>query len=857
MRLARTSSSAALVYTNQAVDVPLRLTETFDARDAALDWNIELETTTEIPVEIGDLAVQVSAAGPRGEQPRDIFERGFIRHQFISGNGSFLYFVRASSVPPFLLVTVRPGTRLEYFITGGGRGGGPVFIHSGLSGGSQTRGTWRQKHSFLRLGLPSAGNSRVRYGFRFQWANSYDELRALIYQEGLFDIRAVPGMVVPDDLPAHLALHTRARIDSIQPEFPDQTTVTELGGPQPGYHVYEVAFRRLGENLLTIHHDGGHQTYLEYFVTEPLETLIKKRCAFISHRQQIRDPSKWWDGVFAPYDMEHEVLRTIDDPGPFTGRMVYVLTCDDPGLCKAPFVAEKNVHFPDRREIEGLEYYLQHFVWGRLQRTDKEQPFPYGIYGTPNWYADRDPERRKRAAGSNPTAVRDLSKEHVWRSYDYPHVVMLYFHLYEIAKKYPQLSTYLETSGYLERAYQTAHALFTYPYEIYPSYYETYKWGLYNELVVLPLADALDREGFADRAAWLRAEWEKKVKYFVYDDPYPFRSEYAFDRTAFESSYAFAKYGATHDMKPDTNLWYDVKLKKWYSHPVVRREDSRAFMDRQLAAGLSVRGWLEATYYQLGADGGLSYMAAMGGSGILDYGLNFAQNPYDWLQLGYASYLSSWCLVNAGPPEDNFGFWFPGKQNDGAAGWQFMSAKQGHAWIGMDVPRGPWPYDGEIDLGFGGALRMAATILTRDPVFGWIAYGGLLKTTNGNLSVTPRDGLRQRFYAIIGDSHQPRIRLQRLKLELDRDGFAAGQGIELDESLKKVSFQVENRTADRHTTVLWLSLPAGTGYTLRGNGKELPLQPTGNWDYPLRAEIEMRTNRVSLQLAVVKQVRGS
>ena len=34
------------------------------------------------------------------------------------------------------------------------------------------------------------------------------------------------------------------------------------------------------------------------------------------------------------------------------------------------------------------------------------------------------------------------------------------------------------------------------------------------------------------------------MKYFVYDDLYPFRSEYAFDRTAFESSYALAKYGA-------------------------------------------------------------------------------------------------------------------------------------------------------------------------------------------------------------------------------------------------------------------------------------------------------------------------
>ena len=110
----------------------------------------------------------------------------------------------------------------------------------------------------------------------------------------------------------------------------------------------------MGENLLTIHHDGGRKTYLEYFVTEPLETLIKKRASFIISRQQIRDPSKWWDGVFGPYDMKNKIVRTIDDPDIFLGRMVYVLTCDDPGLCKAPFVAAKNVSFPDQKEIEGM-----------------------------------------------------------------------------------------------------------------------------------------------------------------------------------------------------------------------------------------------------------------------------------------------------------------------------------------------------------------------------------------------------------------------------------------------------------------------------------------------------------------------
>lgn len=112
--------------------------------------------------------------------------------------------------------------------------------------------------------------------------------------------------------------------------------------------------------------------------------------------------------------------------------------------------------------------------------------------------------------------------------------------------------------------------------------------------------------------------------------------------------------------------------------------------------------------------------------------------------IGYTSYLSSWCLVNAGPPDSNYGFWFPGRENDGAAGWQCMSAKCGSAWMGSSYPggvrepHGPWHYDGEIDLGFGGALRMAATGLTDEPVFGWFAYGGTLSVKGETLSVIPR-----------------------------------------------------------------------------------------------------------------------
>ena len=852
-----------MTYTNAFADAPVKITETYQAEGRALDWTIDLESTGPSPVRIGDLGISIPVAGPTGENPKQIFERGFLQHKFISGSGSFFYYVRASGAPPFLLVTVKPGTKLEYSASGVGRGGEQLFVHSARAGVNETRGTWRQAHTALELKPLGKPGSRASYGFRMQWATSYDELRALLYEAGLFDVRVVPGMTVPENLTARFSLHTKAKIESITAEFPAQTAIQRIAEPQPGTYVYEVGFRRLGENMLTIRHDGGRETYLEFFATEPLETLIKKRAAFIVNRQQIRDTTKWWNGVYGIYDMKARVTRTMDDPDIFVDRMAYALTADDPGLSKAPYLASKNVTFPDIKEIESLEYYIRNFVWGGLQRRDDELPYPFGIYGTPNWFVNRDPVRRKAYAeklANGATALRDLDKEHVWRSYDYPHLVMLYFHMYQIAKLYPEMSTYLNAAGYLNRAWETARAFYTYPYEIYPSYYETYKWGLYNELVVLDVIDALRTEGFPDQAASLRAEWEKKTKYFVYDDEYPFRSEYAFDRTAFESSYAFAKYGATHDMKPDQNLWYDIKLKKWYSHPSVKREDSRAFMDRQLASGLVVRGWLNPAYYTLGADAGVSYMAAMGGWSVLDYALNFAPRPTDWLQLGYASYLSSWALMNTGRAENNYGAWFPGKENDGAAGWQFMSSKAGSAWMGssfpggVTVPRGPWQYDGEIDLGFGGALRMAATIVTRDPVFGWFAYGGTLKENGDTLRINPRDGLRRRFDVVIPDITLPFAEnMRRLKIELERDGFASNGMIVLDKTASSIAFTIENPTGRSHTTALKLSFGGTTTYELRQDGKPVPLAQTDSWDYPWTGNVTVGTAGARVELVRVRR----
>jgi len=808
---AELASPQKVIYTDYEEGMPIQMERTFEMVDGGIEMTIRLQTMMEYPITIGNLELPFPPANPPSEgydstfrrYDHDfIYEHTFSRHQFIAGDASYLYFTRRSGEPPFLLVMTKPGTRLEYF------DGSSVFIHSGLAAEEDHRKE-RLGNTMLELSPAGEEDSSVEYGFRFEWVNGYEEMREVLYNNGLFDTRVVPGMTLPQGLKAKISLHTKNKIDSIIPEYPQQTSLRSLESKRPGHMLYEVEFKRLGENMLTINYNGGETAILEFFSTEPLETVVQKRSAFITQKQQHHDTAKWYNGLFSVWDMEHSVLRGPDNTDGFYFFYGYVLAGDDPALCKAPLVAAKNVYMPNDSEISSVEYHIENFLWGGLQRTDKELPYPYGIYSVPNWFISRD---KFLFAGIRNSGLNMMN---IWRNYDYPHIVMLYYHMFQIAEYYPEKVKYLDAKGYLERAYQTAKAYFIYPYEIYP-WEDTYKWGIMNELIILPLIADLERYGRNEDADWLRKEWEKKVKYFVYDDKYPYHSEYCTGGTALSSSYAFAKYGTLNSMKPDKNLWYDQNLKKWWSHPDVKPEDSRLFMDRQFLANFATRGCLIPAYYNLGTTPRLCYRTRLGSEGILDFGLYFADKPWDWLQWGYAAYLGPFALINTGTAESNYGYWYPGQENDGATGWDFNSGKGGIRFRdgkNRNIPHGAQPYDGEADIGHVAIMRMATTLVTNDPLFGWIAYGGELKINNEKLMVIPEDGLGIRFGFVTSTT--------KVMTELNRDRFSKKTPIATDKEGKSIILTVSNVTGDVHKIQLKLTGTAGSIYAVKVNGKNM------------------------------------
>jgi Family of unknown function (DUF5695) len=755
----------------------------FTYRQDELLWSLNLTNLSGQSVTLGDLALPL---------PMNTTYSGVtsstMKHSFISGDNSFIFWMRPDSVGPCLLFTPDDRTKLEYWDR---LNGYEVYIHSLVAGSISatnfpavtTQGNrWRQPNTSLTL---AAGGSQS-YGFRLQWADDYDAIRQALVDEGKINVHIVPGMTLPTNLFARIALNTTQAVNSVQAEFPGATQIQYLGVTNGTYQMYQVQFSQLGENKVTVQYGSGKNLYLEFFVTEPIETLIKKRASFLVSKQ-INDASKWYNGLFCDWNMNDQVLITPDNHDTVTGFVVYEIASDDAGESRPAYMGEKEAVFPAQSEVTALDNYIRYFVWntgqptGGLQRTTNET-FSYAVYGIPDWHN-----------------LRTNNSLSIGRGYDYPHIIAMYYGMYRVAKYHPEVTTLLSAQEYLTRAQGTAMAMFSYGGG------QATQIGLMNEVVIPDVIDALQAEGMTTQAAVLRSNWEQKVSYYVNGYANLFGSEYAFDSTGFESQQAYAKYAMQHA---------GTSALMGSANPAGFLQQTRAFMDTQIAANVFDRGWLETAYYHYGSDYRgdmgddyvLSYMAQMGGWGLLDYALYYATNSTDYLRLGYASILSAWATMNSGTPASNYGFWYPGAANDGGCGGGFEPLPYNTTWLGQPMHRGDWYYSAEENLGFCGAVRGAATILADDPLFGRFCYGGTAQPTSTNIQVTLLDGVRKRFHAMLnsGSGH----------LIIDSDRFVADRGITLKEDFSLLGLTIETDNPASHTARLHVTVPTGGTYTI-------------------------------------------
>ena len=246
--------------------------------------------------------------------------------------------------------------------------------------------------------------------------------------------------------------------------------------------MYKVKFSRLGENLLTVNFGAAQYMILEFFVTESLETLIKKRAAFLVAKQLHRDPSKWYNGLFSDWDMKAKTLRGPDDKD---GLKDYWWPATIPACARPPTSPKKTQSFPPEGDRSG-RVSPQELRLGEAAVHEQEK-YPYGIYGIDNWKINRE---------SKPADRRGWT-EHVWRVYDYPHMILLYL---EHVPDRQALSENGEVPGpgrVSGTGLRDGHGVLHRAHENGQWY--AYQVGNYDELVIVDLIEELDADGWKDR----------------------------------------------------------------------------------------------------------------------------------------------------------------------------------------------------------------------------------------------------------------------------------------------------------------------------------------------------------------------
>jgi hypothetical protein len=573
------------------------VTETYALVDDYLSWQIAVTNTGAQAIEIGDFGLPLPFNEYWGGGDV-IYEQRTVYHSFIGNDSSYVTVKRPSGIGPFLLLVpdTSTGAGFEYkdnwtseehpgsvWAEGGGNpwptGLEVYYLHS-----NAVKAT---NQGYLpNTSLNLAPNASKTYAFKFFAVADDATVKDTLYQQGLIDVTALPGMMFATNMTGKFDLHTSASIDSVTAQFPDQTTITSLGAPSADHHLYQVNFKQLGPNNVTVSYGGGKTTVLQFYALEPIDLALQRHATFMVGSTQ------WASG-----DLNHILDDWMMDSKAKRGATGGFGWGDDWGWTHGEFLAEKNAQTPVIAEITALDSYLD-AVWARaIDNT---------TYVVQDWWCP---------AGTGPNNINNCYYD---RAYAYPHAFNTFFSMYKVANLYPQITTYNHTADtYLLRAYDILNTLY--------SGHGDPGTGYMGEQTLPEIARALNAAGHT-------AESQRVTKVLTQlhtafqGNPYPYGSEYTYDNTGEEAVYTAAKANNDNAILKAVNLktracrgqepaWY------WYADPVtLNGEGWWQFQYTAALAGYCMDDWVRSQSTTPELDERLSYAAKIANISAINSG---------------------------------------------------------------------------------------------------------------------------------------------------------------------------------------------------------------------------------------------
>ena len=668
------------------------------ADDGSLRWDIEIENTSDRTLELGELGLPLRAnddygrpyegmsperAVVEGKMPafqKAIHEQMVFSHAFIAGHSSYVLLQRPRGDGPFLLLHCEGDTSFECIYEADPsaarweNGADLLAIHSWAA--SRQRGwswnPWVNGHTSLVL---EPGQKRS-FRLRFVFLDDYPEIREELARSGNLGIRILPSMVVQEKTDVRVEVKSLADLDDIEVHS-DGVLVRERKR-SGDLTLLTFSFEGRGQKSLKLVYNGGRWTYLHFYCIEDAEQLLKARARFMANRQYYENPKDPYNRnhVFLPFDYR---LGTMIDDYPDVWE---VGGTGDPGFGDPLFLAEKNVHYPSREEIDKLEAYVDDCLFRHIQN-----PETYEVRASLYW--------KVRYPSSPSSTYSKKRAESTWRTYAYTFVANIYHSLYRIGKRY-NLLTKRTAADYLRMTHRTCLKwLTTGPYK---------HAGLMTGSNAVEIMADLEAEGWKKEYDQLLALMRECNDEFV-RDPYPYCSEIEIDETGQHQVYFFTKFfaglGDKNSRQKNADVVRVLKALRGGDQPVW------FCYGNDLFAHPDLRGQIACWHSE-----------ALNGLALLDH-FEESGEPVALLK-AYPGVMS--VMHNVLP--DGMGFaWF--KFNPGVFGYEPPRTFEGG--IGL------WAY-----------LRAAKAYVVEDRSFGLVGYGCRLETSANDIRVFPQDGVKKR-----------------------------------------------------------------------------------------------------------------
>ncbi len=403
----------------------------------------------------------------------------------------------------------------------------------------------------------------ISYGVKFLLADSIKGIEHKLAENKRPVAVGIPGYVLPQDVNAKLFLNYPKEVKSIQIEPEGALAITPATSSESKWKTYDIKGVIWGRARLTITYADGLCQTINYKVIKPEIDVLKDFGNFLTTKQWYENKSDVFgrDQSVITYDYDKKQQVTQDNRAWIAGLS------DEGGAGSWLGAMMKELVQPDKAEIDKLEHFVDHTLWGNIQRSEGEQK--YGVKKSVFYY---QPDSLPKGTYSDSirwntwSAWNHVAANDIGRSYNYPHVASAHWVMYRLARYHTGLVSGQTWQWYLDNAYQTTMAMV----EKAPYYVQ---FGQMEGDVFFKILMDLKAEGWNDKADLLEKAMKVRADHWR-TLMYPFGSEMPWDSTGQEEVYLWSEYFGYTDKAEitiDAILGYMPTIPNWGYNGSARR----------------------------------------------------------------------------------------------------------------------------------------------------------------------------------------------------------------------------------------------------------------------------------------------